>query len=92
MSETSDVVAELEAAHAAHVAHMADRLDDLRIALAAARTTVRKTLLDLSELHDDECGGDCCLRYTDRSSVVRFLDDADHFIAAARSLLRLEKS
>ena len=95
MTGTPDTIAELEEAHAAeayaaHAASMAARLDDLRTSLAAARTTVRKTLLDLGEIHDEECGGDCCLGYTGRTSVIRFLEDADHYIAAARALLRLE--
>lgn len=92
MTETSDVQAELEQAYEEHAANMAERLGDVRTSLAAARTTVRRTLLDLGNIHDDECGGDCCLSYTDRAAVVRFLEDTDQFIAAARSLLRLERS
>jgi hypothetical protein len=90
MTEAPDIRAELEEEYEAHAKYMAERLGDVRTSLSAARTTVRKTLLDLGKIHDDECGGDCCLGYTDRTSVVRFLEDADQFIAAARSLLRLE--
>lgn len=94
MTEIEDAVEAIDFGkeNHAHARYSADRRTDLRFELKALREQLIAVVGGVGDLDDVDCGGDCCLGARERLTVLDFLKDAEHAIAAARSLLHLDTS